>query len=81
MLRLGWIAVWRVQDLEGFGQQRSLWMVDGNIVGKSKAKQTGRKSFKMLAHEDVFKIVARVIRCCIAEDHLGMFAELGDVKE
>lgn len=73
--------MWRVQDLEGFGQQRSLWMADGNMVGKSKAMQTWRDGFKMLAHEDMFKIVARVIRCHIAEDHLGMFAELGDVKE
>lgn len=50
-------------------------MVDGNLAGRSKAMQTGRKSYKMFAHENVFKIVARVIRCHIVEDHLGVFAE------
>lgn len=56
-------------------------MVDGNMAGKSKEMQTGRKSFKMLAHENVVKIVARVIRGHIVEDHLSMSAELRNIKE
>lgn len=73
--------------MEGAGSCRlwtantSLWMVDGNMEGKSKAMQIGGKSFKMLAHEDVFRMVARVIRCHMVEDHLSMFSELGDVKQ